>query len=245
MSSTEALGGVFGRLFQAPMPVTHTFRGFIGLHEPLDFTRLHQYPTADEIARMCSMNCKCSVDPFKLCPLHKCTCDRCARRPGLLCEWRQSAKNFIEGKLGDDFMSSMNNDMMSSRITYVQCIELQGVAGPASPRQRNALNIIANLPILQFMGRTNGVLDLGQTLSRNDLRADGLLPTLCKNSALFSLDNGCFLEPFHTAKLMGHKMEQIRVRCVSDTHFKAMLGNSVHVACAGFLIGGAVASLFH
>lgn len=56
------------------------------------------------------------------------------------CAWRQKASKYISAKLP-------GLRLRSGRITYIECLEMQGVQGvPKSARERNLLNLMSCLP---------------------------------------------------------------------------------------------------
>ena len=60
---------------------------------------------------------------------------------------------------------------------------------------------------------------------------------------MFSLMDGRELSVAMMAKLMGHDLEEKTLNLTSERHMRHMLGMSVHVAVAGYVLVGLLASL--
>lgn len=199
---------------------------FSGLPHELDWSRLHGHPTLDELNSM--RRCGCCVNPMKVCAVHKCCCGcqkHGAKSDG--CKWRASHNKFLAEKVTNFDLGSQ-----VGRLTYIELLELQGKPGPSSPRERNVLNILSYLS--QPLQMSQAVLDRSQTISRNGFRTDGALPTVCKNSQLWSMALGRDIPPHTMAAFFGHV----------DSDFSGMdaatvtrlLGNSMHLADAGVIM---------
>ena len=156
-------------LAQPPVPM-HNFRVFLGIAGTAvakdrlpKFNRLFQMGSAEERARLAAQGCTCSLDPYKNCMVHACKCGIC--RPGDTqpkCKWRELHRNLITEKFGDDFLKEPNDQ----KLTYIQCLELEGIPGPASQRERNLLNLLTSLPDASPIADSLQVLDKGQGISR-------------------------------------------------------------------------------
>lgn len=90
--SKEAFGAVIQSFLGNPLPVQHTYRSFLKLGAPVDWSRWGQLPTPEESQQLAHGACKCGVDPMTLCPRHPCKCRACDT-PGqeLACQWRAKA----------------------------------------------------------------------------------------------------------------------------------------------------------
>ena len=121
--------------------------------------------TAEDRSRLAQQGCTCSWDPYAVCLLHPCKCKKCGSGPVPACIWRKSHRDFITQEFPEDFLQPPNTD----RITYVQCLELQGVPGPRSARERNLLNLATALPAASPLKHTLQVVDKGQSIERMGL----------------------------------------------------------------------------
>ena len=129
------------------------------------------------------------------------------------------------------------------KLSYIQILDLADMAVPSSPRERNALNILAHLPSLQPIQNCLGVFDLSQGMNRITMRTDGCLGTDATNSHFWSMVDGMFLTGFQVGELMGHRMAEIDLAGISETALRKMMGNSVHVAVIGLAEIGMIASM--
>ena len=225
-----------------PLPVLATYIDFLGLGEPLAWERLHQMPNATEVHAVKQDGCLCSFDPRVLCPLHLCRCNQCGSNPGQSCEWRTKAIAYINQHFGG--ISTVPEHFLQE-ITYVQALELFSSSKgcvPASPRERNMLNIIARTPSFHPMSRTYACMDISQSINRMKLQTSGAVPTLGINTGIWVFAFGVALNQYQIARLMGHclKPEDFDSMSLSDNQLKAALGNGLHVACTGRAIFPAI-----
>ena len=128
------------------------------------------------------------------------------------------------------------------KLLYSDVLDKHGLA-PRSPRQRNLLDILAVLPWTQPLSSSLAVADKGQKITRASLRVDGAIPTLACNAEIWSFAHGRQLRVMELAKLMGHDTSKYDFSKTSMTAFRAMLGNSVHVATLGQVIACLFATL--
>ena len=141
-------------------------------------------------------------------------------------------------------------------LTYIQALEMHNMECfdkdelklPHSARERNMLNVFARLPAALPLRSTMMVVDISQAIDRCYPKTDGTVPTACINAKLWSIRAGRALDVIEVAKLMGHDLDEIDLNGVTENQMRRMLGNSMHVATAGFaLIGllGAIGSSVH
>ena len=142
--------------------------------------------------------------------------------------------DYVRNHFGADFLMPPNVD----KLTYVQCLEIAGLWVPTSPRERNALNLVAALPATAPVAHSLCVFDLSQTITRAGMRLDGTVPTLGQNSYMWSMRDGRALNAYELAELMGHRTGNARYDGVPLTQaaFKQRLGLGVHVAVCGSMM---------
>ena len=141
-----------------------TFLRFADTPSP-DISGVLCLATAEDRSRLAQQGCTCSWDPYAVCALHPCKCNKCGSGPKPECLWRQKHLDYINEEFPAGFLEPPNTD----RITYVQCLELQGVPGPRSARERNLLNLVTALPAAQPLKLTLQVVDKGQSIERAGL----------------------------------------------------------------------------
>ena len=64
-------------LMNAPMMVEQTFLRFLGLQRQIDWSRMGECPTPEELSYVSTSSCKCGLDPMVRCPAHPCKCGKC------------------------------------------------------------------------------------------------------------------------------------------------------------------------
>ena len=151
--------------------------------------------------------------------------------------------------LADKNLTNLIND---GCLTYMQALELdkeQPIRNvPQSARERNLLNVFARLPAAQPLRSTMMILDISQAIDRCHAKTDGTVPTMATNARMWSMRAGRELMVNEMAKLMGHDLDDINLRGITEAQMHQMLAHGMHVATAGFmLIGllGAIGSSAH
>jgi hypothetical protein len=224
------------------MHVSMDFRSFVGLRLGLDFTRYGKLPEASELEWL-GHDCSCSFDPMMLCAKHPCFCNLCtsAGLPTMNCTWRRKAVAFIDSKFSPNVMDRVALD----KLNYCHVLELSGVQCCTSARERNLLNVIAALPIVQPLWGTYACIDTSQGIDRLSFRTDGTIPCPARNSRMFSFRDGRHLTTMQVAKLMGMEVNAMEeaLNSTSDTGVREMLGNGLHVASAGVGLVALLASI--
>ena len=171
-----------------------------------------------------------------LCEKHPCRCAQCKHGEGVFCSWRVKAKKY----LADHGLQEAAAD---GCVTYIQALELMGLVGPKSPRQRNMLNLIARLPIAHPLRSTLMIMDISQAIDRVWPRCDGVVPTMGVNATMWSIQAGRLLDVSEMAKMMGLDLsEEVDLRPTTECQMRQMLGMSIHVATAGFALIGLLAA---
>ena len=116
-------------VYAQPMPVTMQYPAFLGMPPPLDFARLHCLPDAFEQNAIAESLCLCGVNPFAVCPVHKCKCEKCKK--GLVCIWRKEAATFIENNFPG---ASDPEHMWAKELTYMHVVEIVNKKDPGALR---------------------------------------------------------------------------------------------------------------
>ena len=133
-------------------------------------------------------------------------------------------------------------------LTYIQALEMHNrdndeLKLPHSTRERNMLNVFARLPVAQPLRSTVMIVDISQAIDRCYPKTDGTVPTACINAKLWSIRAGRALDVIEVAKLMGHELDEIDLKGITESQMRRMLGNSMHVATAGFALIGLLAAV--
>ena len=206
----------------------HTYFTLLNLEaKVLDWSRIGQFPTEEEMETLMFRNCVCGIDPMIVCPAHPCKCDHCGKC-GTQCKWRTSAQEFLAQNFRPGVLAAW-----AGQLTYVDVLALNGRPGPLAPRERNLLNIVALLPKCQPHQETVAIADRGQTSTRIPLRSDGTIPTVATNNCLHCFRTGECLQTYEVAALMGLKLESLRLAGVSEAAIRKRLGLGIHIAVMG------------
>ena len=134
-------------------------------------------------------------------------------------------------------------------LTYIQALEIHNIEHngelklPLSARERNLLNVVARQPSAQPLRSTTMIIDISQAIDRCCPKTDGTVPTACINAKLWSIRAGRALDVIEVAKLMGHDLDEIDLKGITESQMRRMLGNSMHVATAGFALIGLLAAV--
>ena len=134
-------------------------------------------------------------------------------------------------------------------LTYIQALEMHNVDNndelklPKSARERSMLNVFARLPVAQPLRSTVMIVDISQAIDRCYPKTDGTVPTACINAKLWSIRAGRTLDMIEVAKLMGHDLDKVDLKGITESQMRRMLGNSMHVATAGFALIGLLAAV--
>ncbi len=219
-------------LAQAPVPALN-YMAFLRLESRVDWSRVHASLTSSERSFVQTSGCSCSVSPYSICDVHRCACGRCGG-DGLQCTWRKKMVTYVRNKFVD--AEATLGNCRRTQLTYIQVLEQQGQPTPQSQRVRNLLNVFALLPDCNPLSRTLAIADVSQGIDRTAFRLDGNIPTVAKNSELFSLGMGRFLTTCEVAALMGFKLDLMNLKGVNEAAFRRILGNTIHVSSAGAML---------
>ncbi len=239
LGAADKLQQPLNTLMQRGLPLEHTYQTlFPNEMHALYWDRVDTFCVDADLERRVQSGCTCSVDPMILCGAHSCKCGRCGAS-GLDCGWRKKMLSFIEQQFGVGWLQ----ESQSRKITYIEALEQQGVAGPRSSRERNLLNVLALLPRMHPLSGTRAVFDISQSINRISPKYDGSIPTIATNSSMFVMKTGQHMTLWQLGELMGHKMESLKLQEITEACFRRMLGNSVHVACMGAFLLALLAPL--
>ena len=134
--------------------------------------------------------------------------------------------------------------MWQQELTYVSTVEVAlGMPVPASPRERNLLNIVARLPNYQPIASSSLVCDYSQSIAMAQIRNDGALPTVATSSMFWSFADGVQLKNHHVAHLQGHRHDDADYKALSDNAFKQAIGLGLHVGCIGTAMMSTIAAI--
>ena len=154
------------------------------------------------------------------------------------CKWRMDGAAFINAKIGSAAASAMKE-----KLLYTHLLDLAGIASPRCARMRLLLNTTALMPQVQPVQDTLAVLDITQGFTRCALRTDGSVPVAVTGTVYYSLQACRQLSVVEMGELMGHRMCEMNVGSISETSFRALLGNGVHVASMGMFLTGMLGSM--
>ena len=222
-------------LMDAPMGVHQSFLRFLGMKREIDWSRVGECPTAEELLYISASPCKCGLDPMECCPEHPCKCSRCGES-GVECTWRAMFTTFIA--------SGSTTDMVRNRrgtLTYLQVMEMNGRKGPQPPRQRVLINLIAILPDTQPLNDTLMVADVSQNPPFGDLFTQGETPVFTTSSNVWVFQAGQTLCTHHMAALMGLDLSMVTFSAhMSESWFRRRLGMAVHIPNFGLVLMAAL-----
>ena len=244
-SGSKALRDVVETVVRRPVPLTVNYRDFLGLNSTVNFERLGNMMTDEEIQRKGAMGCSCGFNPLVICIRHPCACKACTNpRRGRACEWRCHHLHFIDTKLAPAHRCSRDqlSEEYKDRLMYSdlpQCDDIN------SPRQRNLMNLLVCLPgmVQSLKAHQPVVADKGQKLQRSSLLCTGAVPTLACNADMWSFPDAKGLSVMELAKLMGHDASKYDLADTSMTAFRHMLGSSIHVGTLGLMMACLFATL--
>ena len=218
------------------MRVHQSFLRFLGMQREIDWSRVGECPTAEELLYISASPCKCGLDPMECCPEHPCKCSRCGES-GVECTWRAMFTTFIA--------SGSTTGMVRNKrgtLTYLQVMEMSGRKGPQQPRQRVLINLIAILPDTQPLNDTLMVGDVSQNPPFGDLFAQGETPVFTTSSNVWVFQVGQTLRTHHMAALMGLDLSMVTFSAhMSESWFRQRLGMAVHIPNFGLVLTAALA----
>ena len=134
-------------------------------------------------------------------------------------------------------------------MTYIQALEIHNIEHngelklPLSARERNLLNVVARLPVAQPLHSTTMIVDISQAIDRCPPKTDGTLPAPCTGTKLWLIRAGRALDVVEMAKLMGHELDEINLKGITECQMRKMLAHSTHLATAGFVLIGLLAAV--
>ena len=223
-------------LMDTPMGVHQSFLRFLGMQREIDWSRVGECPTTQELLYISASPCKCGLDPMECCPVHPCKCSRCGES-GVECTWRAMFTTFIA--------SGSTTDMVRNRrgtLTYLQVMEMNGRKGPQQPRQRVLINLIAILPDTQPLNDTLMVGDVSQNPPFGDSFAQGETPVFTTSSNVWVFQVGQTFRTHHMAALMGLDLSMVTFSAhMSASWFRQRLGMAVHIPSFGLVLIAALA----
>ena len=222
-------------LIQNPVDVTSTYRGFLKISSPYDWSEVGNFYVGMTLAYMSGNACRCACDPYALCPVHPCKCDKCGD-DGLRCMWRQHMQRLLEK---ENLLSQARS--MHGKVTYVHALEMQGGVAPTQPRVRIMLNIAAMLPQSNPLQDTLMLVDKSQNPGFGTWTSDGMAQTLTTNSQLWCMSVGRELKAWELAALMGFDTSKMELKGQTEAWFRKRLGLTVHVANFGLVLAAVVA----
>ena len=116
----SGLGKIASKLLQAPLLVRHDYRQLLGLKDPpVPWAKLWSAPDPPDQHELLASGCRCSIDPYMVCPQHPCNCRGCGGDL-MQCEWRKHNKQLIINKLcNEDTNYAAILDRYIPKITYI------------------------------------------------------------------------------------------------------------------------------
>ena len=223
-------------LIEAPMPVEQTFLRFLRLERPVDWSRVGECPSQEELLKLSASPCQCSLDPMVCCTMHPCKCGRCGES-GTECSWRRMFTNYIGSDMQADVISKKQGT-----LTYLQVLEMHGHHGPENPRRRLLINLFAMRPEAHPLNETLMVGDVSQNPPFGDLHTDGDTPVFTTSSSVWVFQAGQALHMRHMAALMAVDLSMVKFsKDMTESWFRQRLGLAVHVGNFGLVLMAALA----
>ena len=218
-----------------PIDVTSTYRGFLKITQPYDWSGVGCFYVGPALQYMSGRACRCGCDPTILCPEHKCKCGKCGA-DGVQCKWRGHLQRMLEK---ENLLLQARG--MQGKLTYIHALEMQGGAAPMLPRSRVMLNIAALTPGSQPLQDTLMLVEKSQNPGFGSWLHDGMVQTLTTNSSLWCMSAGRELKAWELALLMGFDTSKMVLQGQTESWFRMRLGLTVHVANFGLVLAGALA----
>ncbi len=218
-------------LLESPLRVEHTFLHFLRWERRVDWTRVGECPSREELSEIWASQCRCMLDPLERCLVHACKCGHCGDS-GTECAWRGMFAEYIAKCEERDFISKKKGTM-----TYLQVMEMQGLRGPDNPRQRLLINLLALRPGAHPLNETLMLGDVSQNPPYCDVFMDGTTPVFTTSSRVWVFQMGEFLTTQHAAALMGLDLSTMKFSPdMGEAWFRQRLGLTVHVASFGLVL---------
>ena len=218
------------------MMVEQTFLRFLGLQREIDWSRVGECPTPEELSYVSASSCKCGLDPMVCCPTHPCKCGK-SGESGAECVLRSIFMIFVTSSPWADVMIKRRGT-----VTYLQALEMNGRQGPQQPRQRVLINMVAIRPDTQPLNDTLMVGDVSQNPPFGDLFTHGETPAFTTSSKVWVFQVGQMLRTHHMAALMGLDLSMVTFSAhMSESWFRQRLGMAVHIPNFGLVLMAALA----
>ena len=222
-------------LMQNPADVTSSYRGFLKIESPWDWSEVGSFCVGTSLEYISACSCTCACDPYVLCPVHPCKCERCGD-DGLRCSWRKHLWRLLEK---ENLLSRARS--MLGKVTYATALEMQGGLAPTQPRVRIMLNIAAMLPQSNPLQDTLMLVDRSQNPGFGTWSSEGMAQTLTTTSHLWCMSAGRELNAWELATLMGLDTFKMDLKGQTEAWFRKRLGLTVHVANFGLVLAAVVA----
>ena len=232
---STALVAPLHALTSNPEGLQSTYRGFLNISHIYDWSGVGNFYVDSALQYMSGSACLCACNPYVLCPVHTCQCGKCGH-DSLQCTWRALLQQMLEK---EGLMAAAAD--MDGKMTYINALEMQGGVGPAQPRARTLLNIVAMLPQSRPLNDTLLLLDRSQNPPFGPLPADGMAPTLTATSQLWCMSAGRDLTTRELAALMGFDTKHMVLKGQSEAWFRKRLGLTMHVPNCGLVLAAAMA----
>ena len=100
-------------LISSPIDVTSSYRGFLKIAHPYDWSGVGTFLVGADLEFLSRSACCCSCNPYVLCPVHRCKCDKCGP-DGLQCKWRSRLRQL----LGKEGLSSQAGSMDGEDVLH-------------------------------------------------------------------------------------------------------------------------------
>ena len=223
-------------LLAKPIEIRNTFLGFLGLRRTVDWSRVGEYPTDEELQWCMRSQCRCSPHAIVVCPVHKCKCTNCGD-DGLGCSWRKRMLLLLP-KIGPRAVAAKE----PGRLTYTQVLEMSGGTCPENPRLRTYMNLMALHQHAWPLNDTLMIVDLSQNPPYHGSCRNGFVPTLATSSTPFCFQTGAFLTTYQVATLMGMQLESINFNGFKENWFRKKIGLCVHPANFGTVLMALIAA---
>lgn len=225
------------------------YPSFLKMDPPgFSWSRLHELPNADELDKL--KRCGCSLNPYGICEIHPCKCKSCEKQKKLAsaqesgtvtvpdsapaCTWRAKAADFMK-----KVMPELKVSHEEGKLTYVEYLEMHGLQGPESARERHLLNVVARHPKVSPLEHSLAVTDVSQGIDRLTLFTNGIVPTLATNSRPWSMRHARYLTVGELIALCGLP-PSTNMTGQTETAARFMLGNCMHAADVGIATSAAL-----
>ena len=225
-------GGQFGRKFDKRIETCQTF-GDVFEKQFVDFFKEAGVPAASiKKHKDATSSCTCT-NTLVVCPMHRCNCWNCTKKPSLRCSWRKTLRSFAAGKV----IQAKNKDMLARFRKLKRDANSLPTYFTAKPE--NDLLLPKDAALIELLQQASGIssdkssiVDLSVGPSRC-LRMDGSVPPPTDQSMLFVPSTGKLVNNRQLLLCIGLPPDVFQK--VDEVKVERLVATSIPVPVAGAL----------